>query len=152
MKQYQVRLRAAEATPVQLWAESAQEACEKAGWLIGDCHVQELPRDEVDLSKKVRYAKEVYGVEGILGVRCWNACACFVAIVAKMGGVNDWAAYVGALPNRGLMLDDCKLVETDPDYSVTEEEVVRYTIRRGGKMRAEEAAAMFGLPVKQYRR
>ncbi len=110
-------------------------------------------REEVDLSKKVRYAESVYDVEGLLGVKCWNAGECFITIVAKMGGCNDWAAYVGALPNRGVMLDGGdKLVEADPDYSVTEEEVVRYTVRRGGKMLAKDAAALFGLPERQYRR
>ncbi len=60
-------------------------------------------REEVDLSEKVRYAESVYEVAGLLGVKCWNAGECFIAIVAKMGGCNDWAAYVGALPNRCLL-------------------------------------------------
>ena len=102
---------------------------------------------DVDLSKKVRYAKEVYDVEGLLAVRFWNAGECCIAIVAKMGGANDWAAYVGALPNRGEAEVRNKLVEP-----TTEEEVVRYTCSYGGKMRAEEAARLFELPERQYRR
>lgn len=136
-------------------------------------HLREMPerigepmtyvqREEVDLSKKVRYAKSVYDVEGLLGVKCWNAGECFIAIVAKMGGANDWAAYVGALPNRrmvpagtaeGAVLEELLTGSATMEvYNVTEEEVVRYTVHYGGKMLAKEAAALFGLPERQYRR
>lgn len=101
------------------------------------------------------YPKETYGVEGILRVMFWNAGVCSIAIVAKKGDVDDWAAYVGALPNQALKLDEETrlLVEAAPDYRVTEEEVVRYTVRRGGKLLAKEASALFpSLPAKQYRR
>jgi len=42
VKLYQVQNRVTH-TMFMVTAESAQQACEKAGWLIGDCWVRSLP-------------------------------------------------------------------------------------------------------------
>lgn len=77
----------------------------------------------------------VYGQPGIMRVIYFNAGACGVAIVAKMGGGPDWAAYMGGLPNPA-----------------TEAEVVEETVRHGGKLLAEWAVGLWpSLPLELYR-
>ena len=118
------------------------------------------------------YPKETYGIDGVLRVMYWNAGACSIAIVAKEGAVDDWAAYIGALPNRGLERcplpdgshphedDTCALCHGsgwrrtgEAGQAVTEEEVVRYTVRRGGKLTSTVASRLWpDLPAKAYRR
>ena len=42
-----------------IWANSAQEACSKCGWMTGDCHVKEL----TDLGKKQENISIIYSRE-----------------------------------------------------------------------------------------
>lgn len=68
----------------------------------------------------------VYGRADIMRVRYWNTGPVGVAVVAKVGGANDWAAYIGGLPNNA-----------------TERQVVEQTIRFGCKLNVEEAVGLF---------
>lgn len=58
--------------------------------------------------------------------RYWNANGFGTAIVAVLGGANDWAAYIGAQP--------------DPS---SEQETVEWVSRHGCKLGESEARAFF---------
>ncbi|KKL86776.1 hypothetical protein LCGC14_1941320 [marine sediment metagenome] len=79
-------------------------------------------------------ARLTNGVEGVLAYNYWNANGKGVCIVAKEGGIEDWAAYIGA------------------DDGMREAECVEWTCRRGCKLSREQAHRWFPeLPIGAYR-
>jgi hypothetical protein len=59
--------------------------------------------------------------------RYWNANGFAVAIVAKEGGVNDWAAYIGATEGVATL----------------EHETVKFVLAHGCKISQKIAEAIF---------
>lgn len=76
----------------------------------------------------------VFGVAGVLNHSYWNANGKGICILAVESGGADWAAYIGA------------------DNGWSEEECVRWTVRKGCKLSREQAHRWFPqLPIEAYR-
>lgn len=74
------------------------------------------------------------GIEGVLNYDYWNANGKGICIVAKEGGNEDWAAYIGA------------------DDGWREAECVEWACRRGCKLSKDQAHRWFpDLPIERYR-
>ena len=82
------------------------------------------------------YPKEVVGIDRVLAYNYWNTNGVGIVIVAREGHADDWAAYIGALPNRD-----------------TEREVIEWTAHYGAKLSRQQASRWFPqLPAEKYRR